>query len=221
MTTYRTLRSSFLALALAACGGDGGNDSDAGPSSDDGGDGGDGAECEWPVDSSTQAGTIEVGTGASGFEPMPAELSFVRGTQSGTFLIVHSRIKDLEPGNIDNFLDPRNPKTRFSATLFDGTVVGRECPSSQGYKPSDDGYFERKQYQNLEFLPFSLGEKAFDTTVRLKVEIIDADGNYASDEKEVFCRSPEGWGDAGPAGVDAGAASDAGSDAGPAIDTSL
>ena len=222
MTTLRTYLTCLpLSLALVACGGGGnGSDNDAAPS-DDGEDDGDDDGCDWPIESATEAGTIELGTGTSSWKPMPAELSFVLGTQSGTFLILHSRIKDLEPGNAENFLDPRNPKTRFSATLFDGTVVGRECPSTQGYKPGDDGYFERKQFQNLEFLPFSLGEVAFDTTVKLKVEIIDADGNYASDEKDVFCRAPNGWlpdagiSDGGPE-IDGGAA-----DAGPESDASL
>jgi hypothetical protein len=215
LRTYLTCL--LLSLALVACGGGGGSDNDAGPSDDgDDGDEGDDDGCDWPIESATEAGTIELGTGTSSWLPMPAELSFVLGTQSGTFLILHSRIKDLDPGNVDNFLDPRNPKTRFSATLVDGTLVGRECPSSQGYKPTDDGWFERKQFQNLEFLPFSLGEAAFDTTLKLKVEIIDADGKYASDEKDVFCRAPNGWtADAGVE-IDAGAA-----DAGPESDASL
>ena len=146
---------------------------------------------------------------------MPDELQFIRGTQSGTFLIVHARIKDLDPGNVDDFLDSRNPMTRFSATLFDGTVVGRGCPSTQGYKASDDpGYFVRKSFQNLEFLPFEVGRKAFDTTVKLKVEIIDADGKFATDEKDVFCAAPVDWNDAGP--TDGGLTDGGPADAGPA-----
>jgi hypothetical protein len=196
----------LLAVALAAGCSGGGGASDAGAD----GDGGS-LNCDWPIDSSTEAGEIQIGTGVSAFEPMPEQLRFIRGTQSGTFLIVHSRMKGLEPGNPDDFLEPKNPKTKFSAVLFDGTVVGRECPSSLGYEPSaEPGYFERRTFQGLEFLPFAVGQKAFDTTVKLRVEVIDSEGRHASDERDVFCEAPEGWSDAGPtddAGpADAGAA---------------
>lgn len=217
--TYRTcLTSLTLSLALAACGGGGGSDADAGSSDDGDDDGGD--NCDWPIDTATEAGSIELGTGTGSWQPMPEEIPFILGTQGGTYLVLHSRIKDLEPGNVENFLDPLNPMTRFSATLFDGTVVGRACPSRLGYEPAGEGYYERKQYQNLEFLPFSLGEGAFDTVVKLKVEIIDAEGRYATDEKDVLCRAPAGWeADAGP--EDAGPESDAGAaDAGPEVDAS-
>ncbi|HTE51275.1 MAG TPA: hypothetical protein VK698_10435 [Kofleriaceae bacterium] len=207
-TTRRAWAAPLFLILASGCGDDdGGSASDAGSS--------DAGSCLWPMESSTPGGELEIGTGVRGFEPMPDELQFIAGTQSGTFLILHARMKGLEPGNADDFLDPRNPRTRFSATLFDGTVVGRGCPSTQGYKPSEEeGYFERKSYQNLEFLPFALGEKAFDTTVKLRVEIIDADGRYAVDEKDVLCPAPTGWNDAGP--TDAGIIDGGPADAGPA-----
>lgn len=202
------MRALLLVIALAAGCSDGGKarEADAGPA--DAGE----LDCSWPIDESSPGGTIEVGTGEDEFQAMPDELQFIRGTQSGTFLIVNARMKGLEPGNLADFRDPSNPKTRFSATLWDGTRVGRACPSTQAYKPSGDaGWYERKTSQILEFLPFEIGEKAFDTMVTLRVEAIDSTGRYAIDEKAVLCAAPEGWADAG---VDGGAGSDAGADAG-------
>jgi len=209
-------RRAALALALAAgaaagaCSDDrhgGGGAADASAADDAA------ADC-WPIDTSTPEGIIEIGTGTGGFEPMPDTLPFIAGTQGGTFLIVHSRIKGLEPGNPDDFLEPTNPKTKFSAIMFDGTEVTRECPGTVGYQPSaEEGYFERQRFQNLEFLPFELGERAFDTDMTVIVEVIDVNGHYARDERHIFASAPEGWPydppDAAPAG-DGGAA-----DAGP------
>ena len=129
---------------------------------------------------------------------MPDSLPFVVGTQGGTYLIVHARFKGLEPGNPDDFKDPVNPRSKFTAILFDGTEVTRECPSTKGYEPSaEEGYFERESYWNLEFLPFEVGRKAFGTEAKLIVEVLDAYGRYARDEKDVFVRQPDGWADAG------------------------
>jgi hypothetical protein len=187
-----------LLAAAAACSGD-----DAG--SGDNGVSGDASEDCWPVETSTPGGTIELGTGVLAFEPLPDELQFIRGTQGGTFLVLNARMKDLDPGDPDVLRAPGNPKSTFSATLFDGTVVERECPATVGYKPSaEEGYFERSRHQVLEFLPFELGQKAFDTDLTLKVEVIDSQGRYASDEKVVHCRAPVGWADAGPPEGDGG-----------------
>jgi hypothetical protein len=211
MTRRAPCALSVAIVVLAGCS-DESKTPDADAGSADAGE----IDCTWPIEESTLGGTIELGTGATGFEPMPDELQFVMGTQSGTFLIVHARINGLEPGNLDDFRDPVNPRTRFSATLWDGTLVGRECPSTQAYKPSEEaGWYERKTFQNLEFLPFEVGEKAFDTMVKLRVEVIDSNGRYSSDEKDVLCHAPVGWADAGVDGgvqPDAGAGADASAD---------
>jgi hypothetical protein len=232
LQTWSRGAASVLAVAalMAGCsdddeggsGGDAGSVSDAGASSDAS------ADC-WPVETSTPAGEIEIGTGAGPFEPMPEMLPFIRGTQGGTFLIVHARLKALEPGNPDDFLDPTNPKTKFSAILADGTEVTRECPGTVGYKPSaEEGYFERQRFHTLEFLPFELGQMAFDSDVTLVAEVIDAQGRYARDERTVFAQAPEGWSDAGPSdpgdggpGDDAAPGDAGASDAGASRATSL
>lgn len=195
-----------IAIAMAGCGGghhggatDGSaNGCDGVTLSSAAGDGG--TQACWPVESSTPGGTIEIGTGLDGFEPLPDSLRFTLGGQGGTFLLFNARMKGLDPGNPDCFLAPGNPRTRFIVTLQDGTQVGNECPGTVGYKPSasGDGYNERAQGQMIPFLPFELGEKAFNTEVDVKVEIIDDQGHYAMDEGTVFAKAPTGYPDAGP-----------------------
>lgn len=168
--------------------------------------------CAWPIESATPGGSIELGLDRSGFVPLPEEVTFIEGsqTQGGVLLLLQARMVGLEAGGGQDYKDPRNPRTRFSATYADGTSFGRECPSRVGYVPSgEDGAVERVGPAFLEFEPLTKAEPGFNTVVKLKVEVIDADGRYASDEREVFCRAPGGWhADAGPA--DAGPAADGG-----------
>ena len=192
------------ALASPGCGGGHGARADGSANACDGvsltaADGDGGAQACWPVAGSTPGGTIEIGAGRE-FEPLPESLKFTIGGQGGTFLTFNARIKGLDPGNPDCFLASGNPRTRFIVTLQDGTQVGNECPGTVGYKPSPSGagYYERAEAQMIPFLPFELGEKAFNTEVDIKVEIIDDQGHYASDEGMVLAKAPDGYPDAGP-----------------------
>jgi hypothetical protein len=147
----------------------------------------------WPIETSVPGGEIELGTGNVSFEPMPASIPFILGGQGGTFLYLNARIRGLEPGDPTDLFAARNPRTRFQVVLGDGTVVGPECGASVGFRATaDDGYFERAAPQQQAFLPYSLGERAFDTNVQIIVEVIDIDGNYARDEKTVFTTRPAG-----------------------------
>jgi hypothetical protein len=203
--------SLVIASLLAACSGD--DDDDSSPAEDAGTTADAAVDC-WPVETTTPGGEVEIGTGDS-FESMPDTIQFIIGTQGGTFLQVHARIRGLEPGNPEDFLDPSNPKTRFTGVLFDGTVVGRECPGKLGYVPSsEEGAFDRERAAALEFLPWEVGERSFDTEMTLVAEVIDADGRYARHEKLVFAQAPAGWNDdAGPG--DGGPADGGPGDAGP------
>lgn len=173
---------ALLATALGGCGDD--LPAPAGP-------------C-WPIEDATPAGTVELGTGDP-FEAMPDSLRFVRGNQGGTFLVLTSRMTGLRPGNPMRYNDPGNPRTRFSAVLADGTIVGRPCPITLGYEENGD-MFDAPSTYRLEFLPLALGVGAFDTTITLSVEVIDSEKRYARDEKRVLVLPPEDWADAGPTG---------------------
>jgi hypothetical protein len=192
----RVAGSLAIASLVAACSGD---DDDDSSRAEDAGTTADAAVDCWPVETTTPGGEVEIGTGDS-FESMPDTIQFIIGTQSGTFLQVHARIRGLEPGNPEDFLDPSNPKTRFTGVLFDGTVVGRECPGKLGYVPSsEEGAFDRERAAALEFLSWEVGKRSFDTEMTLVVEVIDAEGRYARHQKLVFAQAPAGWSDdAGP-----------------------
>jgi hypothetical protein len=169
--------------------------------------GGGATDCPWPIESAVPGGTVELGSDRSGFVPLPDELPFIKGTQNGAFLVVQARITGLEPGDPDVLLAPGNPRTLFSATFFDGTVPEPGCPSRSGYAPSPAaGTFERERAEQLEFIPFAVAVPAFDTVVRIRVEVIDSEGRYASDERDVLCTAPDGW----PYEADAGVTIDGG-----------
>ena len=181
-----------LLVSLAGCSEDAPGE-DAGPPDAGSPDAGD--FCPWPIESATPGGSVELGiVGDSGeFVPLPDEVPFHWGLSAGSMLLLQARIDGLEPGDPDDFLASRNPRTRFTATLMDGTPIEQRCASTQGYVSSArDGTFERKQRFILQVLPTEVAVAAFRTFVTLKVEVIDADGRYASDEREVFCPAPSG-----------------------------
>jgi hypothetical protein len=145
----------------------------------------------WPIDESTQSGIVEVGFGGNGsWEPMPASIQFQNGNQGGTLLMLDARVKDLAPGDPDDVFAPGNPRTLITVVLFDGTIVGAPCPSRVPYVPSADGWSECAAPQAFPFLPYAVGQKAFDTDVHIIAEVIDARGHHARDEVTVHAAAP-------------------------------
>jgi hypothetical protein len=145
----------------------------------------------WPIDESAQSGMVELGYGGNGrWESMPASIQFQNGNQGGTFLVLDARVRDLAPGDRNNIFAPGNPRTKFTVVLFDGTIVSPACPSRVPYVPSAEGWSECVGPQPFPFLPYKLGEEAFDTDVRIIAEVIDARGNYARDEAMVHATAP-------------------------------
>lgn len=153
------------------------------------GGGSSGNDC-WPIAGATPGGTIELGTGIDFYEPMPPAIQFVLGNQGGTFLILHARMTGLVPGNASDPNDPTNPRTFFSVELADGQVVNQECPGKVAYVDSSDGYFTLARPFLMPFLPFSLGEGAFDTDVKISVEIVDSMSRTARSELTVRALTP-------------------------------
>jgi hypothetical protein len=144
----------------------------------------------WDTTGTTPAGSVEIGTGEGDFEPLPASLPFFPGTQDGVFLRVRSRMRGLSPGDPSSTRDPANPKTYFSAVLFDGTVVKADCPITAGYRPAEGDVFDLGREFFIEFLPRSLAEMAYDTDVTVILEVIDNERRYARAEAVVFASAP-------------------------------
>lgn len=117
---------------------------------------------------------------------MPTTLQLKMGFQNAGFVFINSRIQGLDPGDPNNFLNESNPRTRFRATLFDGTIVGGNCPSRVGYRTDGDGFGHWQDAQMLAFLPFDVEQRANNTNVLITLEVIDSAYHYAKDEKMVF-----------------------------------
>ena len=147
----------------------------------------------WSTEGTTQGGSVLIGTGDSAFSPLPSSMQFAFGAQGGLYLPVRARLWGMEPGSGTDFLNAKNPHTRFSAVMFDGTVVVPPCAITWGYVAGTDGY-DLATWTMIEFLPLDLGARAFDTSMTLVVEVVDANHLYARNEGQVIVKAPDGWG---------------------------
>jgi hypothetical protein len=149
----------------------------------------------WPDQPMTpQGGAAVLGTGRDGFEPMPETLPLEYGAQDGFMLVTNVRMSGFEPGNPQDVLDPKNPKTRVRA-YFDDTNVPlnyySHCPFRTGYVP--DG----AEYRLVEAAPAVFetcwrSVHLFGKRIRVELEILDDSGNYATDVKVVTAAPPTG-----------------------------
>jgi ferredoxin len=151
----------------------------------------------WPLDRSMPKGSVELGTGLVTYKAMPDALELVYGLQGGFHFEVRARMRGLEPGDTIDVLSKLNPLTRFQA--FDDTgepiesnMKPNSCGATLGYPAAGDGdgfWFPPGQVR----FPDGVTTGIFDRQYRVVVEIIDAFGGYARDEKLVIAREPPGW----------------------------
>ena len=165
------MRWLVFAVAVMACGGGGAN------------------ECV-SLGGTTRGGSVELGTGISGFTPMGENLQFVLGNQGGTFLILHAKIRGLTPGDPTLPVDPAAPTTHFSVRLADGQVVEEQCPTQLAYEDAGDGSATLLRPLLLPFLPLSLGQGAFDTDITVSVDVVDVMHRMAHAEAVVHAQAP-------------------------------
>lgn len=144
----------------------------------------------------TPGGTIKLGTGAVTFEPMPDMPQLEPpGMQIPAFdLAVNAQITGLAPGNPNDPLDPGNPHTRFRGFFVDNgesvyPAIG-PCGVRLGYVPAGSGTFTMARGTPLAFDPIYTGTDLFGRQVHIILEIIDANLNYAIDEKTVTLQPP-------------------------------
>jgi hypothetical protein len=166
-------RAVGVSLLLASCGSTEHIAVDAGP-------------C-WPLNA-TPGGQVELGTGDIAFEPMPDVLPIINNlSQSDPYLLVHARIRGLPPGDPGDIFDPRNPKTKVSATIADlGVQLGVECPASLGYIAAPEpGAFDLSPHS------FRLGfgtlppAQASGKQALITIEVVGSNGLSAQAEKLV------------------------------------
>jgi len=181
MPIVRAVRGALGAnlLLLASCGGHESPAVDAGP-------------C-WPL-SATPGGQVELGTGDLTFEPWPATMAIITSSaQSDPFVNVHSRIRDVPPGNPNDIFDPHNPKTKVSLVV-DGLAItfpqGVECPGTLGYVTSPvAGAFDLVHAFHIGFGTTPLDQVA-GKQARVTVEVVGSDRHYAKDEQLVMLMAP-------------------------------
>jgi hypothetical protein len=149
----------------------------------------------WPEQPLTpQGGSAVLGTGRDGFEPMPDTLPLEYGAQDGFMLVTNVRMSGFEPGNPQDILDRRNPRTRVRA-FFEDTNVPLNyyltCPFRTAYVP--DG----AEYRLIEAAPVVFetcwrSVHLFGKRIRVELEITDDSGAYATDVKIVTAAPPTG-----------------------------
>jgi hypothetical protein len=160
------------------------------------GDGG-GAPIDAPVDVTLiPGGVAELGTGTTAFEPLAPdqELGLVAGPQGGYHFIVHSRIREMTPGDYTQPGLPENPVTLFEVFSSDDRQIDKMYP------PYHIGYMADASDPTLYVLPSGRIlqiENAevpaiYGTSVKIKVRVSDADGRVATDERTVTVVPYEG-----------------------------
>jgi hypothetical protein len=113
------------------------------------------------------------------------ELSVYAGPQGGHHFYMHARIRGLSPGDPDQPTET-NPATWFSATLVeDGTdLTQAPCVFPLAYEVDGDGELALPYAPILQlnsvYVPAIYGKR-----VRIKVEVMDGEGRYATREVEV------------------------------------
>ncbi len=151
----------------------------------------------WRKATSTPRGSIELGTGIYAYEPMPDAVDLVYGLQGGFHFDVRAHMRGLDPGDTIDVLSKRNPTTRYQAFYENGDPITPNltpdgCGITLGYAPASAGDGFTFPPGELRF-PDGVTSGIFDRQYRVVVEIIDAFGGYARDEKLVIAREPVGW----------------------------
>ena len=122
-------------------------------------------------------GEVELGAGVDMFEPLAADapLELIRGPQGGHHFTVRSRIRGMN-SKADTF---------FTAFLEDGSRIDLyRCPFEIPYDVAEAGGFFGMKRGSINlivsetFVPRLPGSR-----VRIHVEVADADGRFATDER--------------------------------------
>ena len=130
---------------------------------------------------------VELGTGTSSFEEVPAEgeLVLIAGPQGGHHFIVTARMRGLQPGDPTMPGTIYNPSTRFTVWNQDGDQLDIDPPAYRlGYEETDDGMFVLPSGHIIQVREEEV-TALYGGRVKIRVEVEDATGATASDERWV------------------------------------
>ncbi len=153
--------------------------------------------------------TVELGTGTVSFEPLieNQELTLIAGLQGGYHFVVHARMKEMLPGDPSRPGQLGNPITQFLIFKEDGTRIDiRTPPYRLGYREATGGFYDLPSGRILQLdqdlvIDQALVPEIYGTKVRLRVEVRDAQGKRATDERWIIAVEQENGSptvDAGP-----------------------
>lgn len=161
----------------------------------------------WDGSGTPGDGEVQLGTGDTAFDPMvdEQEVEVHRGIQGLVHIFLRARVRGLDEGNEDDM--NTQPYTLFSGHFENGDPIGLfECAMRLPYPIESD-----PDYLMLDGpRAFVLNEDAVDTIVGqrvlLRVDVLDIEGRYATDEHWVRAYGAPGEfpADAGPSTADAG-----------------
>lgn len=180
---WRPALATWAAVALASGCSAGGDDA---PDGD-----GDGSGCR-EIEAEEEGGEVELGTGYDAFVPLTDDIGIIAGPQGGFHLNLNARVRGLGLGNPGDLLDPENPSTVFGIYAADGERLDIDaCPVRVGYQADgDDGVLPRGVSVVFEVSSVDELEPLFDGPVLVRVEVTDARGRHAVDERTVVARAP-------------------------------
>lgn len=145
---------------------------------------------------------VELGTGTVGFEELEpdSDLVLVAGPQGGHHFVLNARMRGLQPGDPEMPGTVQNPSTRFTVWSEAGDQLDIDPPPYRlGYEAVGDGVYGLGSGHIIQVREEEVAA-LYGTRVRVRVELTDADGATASDERWVVAVEDTGGGeaDAGP-----------------------
>ena len=189
---------AFALLAAAACGDDAPVAPDA-PGTPDASEGPDVLEPCWPAEVPAVSATMTLGTGFEQYESMitDQELRIIAGPQGGFHVWIHGRGTGFFPGGETV---AEKPRLMLHAYHNGEKIDVYACPIRLSWV-EQDGAYQLPQGQPLilrnDVVPSLDGER-----IRVVGELLDRDGKYATDEREIVTLAPllpdGGPEDAGP-----------------------
>ena len=150
------------------------------------------------IDAQVGGGSAELGTGTTAFEAMvdDQELGLVTGPQGGYHFIVHSRIREMDPGDAVRPGLAENPITLFRAFDASGIQIDLMFPPYHiGYEQddTDPALYVLPSGRILQIDKTAAEIDAFyGSRVRLTLRVSDVEGRVATDERWVVAVPYEG-----------------------------